>query len=63
MPKEQELRTVTMECDNGHTFPWQLWYKLHYIEGHNGPVRATLMNYEAVKCPVPGCGSMAAVAE
>jgi hypothetical protein len=63
MPRDQELRTVTMKCDNGHTFPWQLCYKLHYVEGHNGPVQATLMNYEAVKCPRPDCGAMAAVDE
>jgi hypothetical protein len=63
MRKQQELRPVTMKCDNGHRFVWQLWYKLHYVAQLDAPVNATLMNYVPVPCQVPGCGARAVVDE
>ena len=63
MRKPQEDRAVTMKCGNGHRFPWQLPYKLHYINDRDEPTNATLMNYAPVPCAVPGCGAMAVVDE
>ena len=62
MPERDELLLRNLRCDeNDHPFTAELWQTLHYVPGSNEILFETTPKgaLDDVRCPVPGCGSLA----
>jgi hypothetical protein len=57
--KEYDYLPKDLECVKGHPFTEEVLHKLHYVEGLDAPVQATIPAgaLDDVRCPVEGCGS------
>jgi hypothetical protein len=64
MPTKDEFLPAELQCiDNGHRFTKRVWNRVHYAEEGGEPLFSTIPRLGEVRCPVPGCGSLAKEAE
>jgi hypothetical protein len=62
MLEKEEFLPAKLQCiDNGHPFTAEVWQKMHYYEESGEPILSTIPKgaLDDVRCPVPGCSSLA----